>query len=240
MRRWGAGSTTATPDLAGLTSRWTNAEPVPLPLPVPPLRRPPGAPPAPPLPLAPLPRPPGAPPIRSAVAAEEAARQPKWGREPAGRGNSCGDERGRGRSLRRFRSGSFENSTREHSGSLKRFRCRRGAVAAVAAVARGGDRSKGCALAAVGGDRSHGFVEDRGEKREKTVDCTARPKLGGSAMKDDPMPAPAFSCSALPYPPSPRLRRRSEPPPSPRLRPWQPATLRSPAAGSAARGSGAP
>ena len=66
------------------------------------------------------------------------------------------------------------------------------------------------------------------------------PVAGGSRMKDNPMPTPAFSCSALPYPPSPRLRRRSEPPPSLRLRPWQQATFRSPAAGSAARGSGAP
>ena len=59
-------------------------------------------------------------------------------------------------------------------------------------------------------------------------------------MKDDPMPTPAFSCSPLPYPPSPLPPDALNPHPPASVRPWQRATLRSPAAGSAARGSGAP
>ena len=94
----GAGSTTATLDLAGLTWRCTWP---PLPLPLRPW---------------PLPEPLPRPPICCAVAAEEGAREPgSRARRPGGRADSCGDERERGRSLKRFDSGSFE---RFHSGSL--------------------------------------------------------------------------------------------------------------------------
>ena len=92
-------------------------------------------------------------------------------------------EGGRSKGLTRDRSKGF---TRDHSGSLNRFHCRRGTVAAVALSAGSccsccncGQRGRlRCAVAAVGGDRSHGFVEDRREKREKTVDFAARPNLG--------------------------------------------------------------
>ena len=121
--------------------------------------------------------------------------QPKGPREPGSRARGLESlgvgtaaetserEGGRSKGLTRDRSKGF---TRDHSGSLNRFHCRRGTVAAVALSAGSccsccncGQRGRlRCAVAAVGGDRSHGFVEDRREKREKTEDFAARPNLG--------------------------------------------------------------